>query len=71
MFWNGSGAITVALQTPPQWSWLPALILGALIGAYAGAHVALAKGNRAIKRIFEALTILVGIKLILDGIAII
>ncbi|WP_271271417.1 sulfite exporter TauE/SafE family protein [Aliamphritea hakodatensis] len=71
MFWNGSGAITVALQTPPQWSWLPALILGALIGAYAGAHLALARGNRAIKRIFEALTILVGIKLIFDGIAII
>ena len=69
MFWNGSGALTVALQTPPQWQWLPALIIGALIGAYAGTHIALAKGNQAMKRIFEVLTILVGIKLIWDGLS--
>lgn len=68
LFWNGSGAITVALQQPPQWNWLPALIVGAIIGAYAGTHIALAKGNQLVKRAFETLTILVGIKLIYDGV---
>lgn len=67
LFWNGSGAITVALQQPPHWEWLPALIAGAIIGAYTGTHIALKKGNSAIKKIFETLTILVGIKLIADG----
>ena len=67
LFWNSSGAITVALQQPPQWDWLPALLIGATIGAYAGAHLALKKGNGMIKRAFESLTILVGMKLIWDG----
>lgn len=67
LFWNGSGAITVALQQPPHWEWLPALIVGAIIGAYSGTHIALKKGNSVIKRAFETLTILVGIKLIIDG----
>ena len=67
LFWNGSGAITVALQQPPQWEWLPALIVGAIIGAYTGTHIALKKGNSVIKRAFETLTILVGVKLIADG----
>ena len=67
LFWNGSGAITVALQQPPQWEWLPALIVGAIIGAYTGTHIALKKGNSVIKRAFETLTILVGVKLITDG----
>lgn len=67
LFWNASGAITVALQQPPHWEWLPALIAGAIIGAYTGTHIALKKGNSAIKKIFETLTILVGIKLIADG----
>ena len=69
LFWNASGALTVALQQPPQWEWLPALIVGAIIGAYLGAHLSIAKGNRMIKRAFETLTIMVGIKLIGDGLA--
>lgn len=67
LFWNGTGALVVALQTPPQWPWLPALIVGAVIGAYAGAHLSLAKGNRLVKRAFESLTVLVGLKLLYDG----
>ncbi|BBB25403.1 sulfite exporter TauE/SafE family protein [Amphritea japonica] len=67
LFWNGFGALTVALQQPPHWEWLPALIAGAIIGAYTGTHIALKKGNSVIKRAFETLTILVGIKLIADG----
>lgn len=67
LFWNSTGALVVALQTPPQWPWLPALVVGAILGAYAGAHLSLAKGNRMVKRAFETLTILVGLKLIWDG----
>ncbi len=67
MFWNGFGALAVSLQTAPRWEWLPALLLGSLLGAYSGAHLGLAKGNRLIKRAFEVLTLLVGLKLSWDG----
>lgn len=68
IFWNGLGALALALQTDIQWSWLPPLIAGALLGGYLGAHWSIAKGNRMVKRAFEALTLLVGISLILKGI---
>jgi uncharacterized membrane protein YfcA len=65
VFWNGTGAITLGLLGEIQWSWLPALIAGSLLGGYLGAHLAIAKGNRWIKRGFEAVTILIGVVLIL------
>jgi hypothetical protein len=37
---------------------------GLLIGGYLGAHLSISKGNRWIKRGFEAVTLLVGLKLI-------
>ena len=49
----------------PVLVWLPVLLLGSLIGGYLGAHLAILKGNRWIKRAFETVTLLVGIKLIL------
>lgn len=58
--WNGVGALTLALQTEVLWLWLPPLILGALLGGYAGAHLSILKGNRLVKRCFEVLTLLVG-----------
>lgn len=63
-FWNGLGALFLSLQTPVAWSWLPALLLGSLIGGYLGAHWALLKGNQLVKRSFEVLTILVGLSLL-------
>ncbi len=48
-----------------RWDWLPALLAGSLLGGYLGAHLAIVKGNRLIKRAFEALTLLIGLKLIL------
>lgn len=69
-FWNATGAFTVALQTDPYWHWLPALIVGALIGAYVGAHLSIMKGSRFIKTVFEWVTLLVGIKLLWDGLTI-
>lgn len=67
IFWNGSGAITLGLLSEIQWSWLPALILGSLLGGYLGAHLAIVKGNKLVKRAFEVLTVLVGLALIMQA----
>ena len=64
VFWNGSGAIALGILGEVQWSWLPALLAGSLLGGFAGAHLAILKGNRWIKRAFEVVTLLVGLKLI-------
>lgn len=69
LFWNGFGAFTLALQTPVQWSWLPALLVGSLVGGYLGAHLSIIKGNRWVKTSFELLTLIVGLKLVWDGLA--
>lgn len=65
LFWNGSGAITLGLLTEIKWSWLPALLLGSLLGGYIGAHLSIVKGNRWIKSVYEIITLLLGLKLIL------
>jgi len=65
LFWNGSGAITLGLIGEIRWDWLPALLLGSLMGGYIGAHLAITKGNRWIKRVFEVVTLAVGLKLII------
>jgi uncharacterized membrane protein YfcA len=66
LFWNGLGALMLSVQAPVRWDWLPALLAGSLLGGYAGAHWALLKGNRMIKRSFEILTVLVGLQLLTD-----
>ncbi len=65
LFWNGSGALTLGLLGTIKWDWLPALLLGSLLGGYLGAHLSIAKGNRWIKRGYETVTLLVGVKLII------
>jgi len=65
MFWNGAGAITLGMLGELRWDWLPALIAGSLLGGYLGAHWAIKKGNRWIKRAFELVTLVVGLKLII------
>jgi hypothetical protein len=64
LFWNGSGAITLGILGEIRWDWLPALLLGSLLGGYLGSHLAIKHGNRWIKRSFEAVTLLIAIKLI-------
>ena len=64
LFWNGAGAITLGLLTSIRWDWLPALLLGSLLGGYLGSHLAIKHGNKLIKRSFELVTILISIKLI-------
>ncbi|BCE00285.1 sulfite exporter TauE/SafE family protein [Marinicellulosiphila megalodicopiae] len=65
IFWNASGAVTLAITTEPQYTWLPALIIGSLIGGYTGARLSQIKNNQFIKRSFEIVTILTGIALII------
>ena len=67
LFWNGFGAFTLAMQTEIKWEWIPALIVGALLGGYFGAHLSIAKGSKLVKRCFECVTVAVGVSLIIDG----
>lgn len=64
VFWNGAGALTLGFLAEIRWSWLPVLLAGSLLGGYLGAHLAITKGNRWIKRAFEVITLLIGIKLV-------
>jgi uncharacterized membrane protein YfcA len=64
LFWNGAGALTLGLLGEIKWSWLPVLLVGSLVGGYLGAHWSIIKGNRWIKRAFEIVTVLVGLKLV-------
>ncbi len=65
LFWNGSGALTLGLQGTIRWDWIPVLLVASMLGGYIGAHYSIMKGNRWIKRVYEAVTLLVGLKLIL------
>ena len=65
IFWNGAGAVTLGIKGDIQWWWLPALLAGSLLGGFIGAHLAIVKGNKAIKLVFEVIAISVGVKLIM------
>ena len=65
MFWNGTGALTLGVLGEIRWDWIPMLLAGSLLGGYLGAHMAIMYGNQWIKRMFEVVSILVGIKLII------
>jgi len=41
------------------------LLAGSLLGGYFGAHLAITKGNRYIKRAFEVITLVIGLKLVI------
>jgi hypothetical protein len=65
IFWNATGAVTLGMLGNIYWLWIPALLLGSVLGGYLGAHFAIVKGNTLIKRSFELVTLLIGVKLIL------
>lgn len=65
MFWNAAGAVTLGILGEIHWLWVPALLLGAVIGGYLGAHLSIVKGNKLIKRMFELVTLLIGLKLVI------
>ena len=64
VLWNGTGALVVGILGQVEWSWLPALLLGSLIGGYLGTRFAQARGNTLMKRAFECTTVAVGLTLI-------
>jgi hypothetical protein len=66
LVWNGAGAVVLGLIGTIAWDWMPALLAGSLVGGYLGSHYALKKGNLWIKRAFEIVTILIGLKLIIS-----
>jgi len=65
LFWNGIGALTLGLQGTIRWDWIPVLLVASMLGGYIGAHYSIVKGNRWIKRVYEIVTFLVGLKLII------
>lgn len=65
LFWNGTGALTLGIQGPIRWDWVPVLLVASALGGYVGAHFAIMKGNKWIKRIYEVVTLLIGLKLIM------
>ena len=64
LFWNGTGALVLGYLGTIAWNWMPALLVGSIVGGYVGSHIAIKKGNLWIKRSFEIVTILIGLKLI-------
>jgi uncharacterized membrane protein YfcA len=62
--WNGTGAVTMGAVAEVKWDWIPALIAGSLVGGYIGAHTSIQSGNLLIKRLYEVITLLVGLKLL-------
>ena len=65
LFWNGTGALTLGLQGPIRWDWVPVLLVASALGGYVGAHYALLAGNKWIKKVYEVVTVLVGLKLLI------
>lgn len=64
LLWNGTGALVLGYLGHIAWDWMPALLAGSILGGYLGSHIAIKKGNLWIKRAFEIVTILIGLKLI-------
>ena len=52
IFWNGVGAAAHVVMGHVIWPLAPGLILGALIGSYAGASFGIKKGNRFLRIMF-------------------
>ncbi len=62
--WNGTGAVVLGVLGTVAWDWMPALLVGSVVGGYLGTHLAIRRGNLWIKRAFEIATIAIGLKLI-------
>lgn len=62
--WNGAGAIVLGVLGQIAWTWMPALLIGSVLGGYLGTHFALKRSNKFIKHVFEFITIAVGLRLV-------
>tara|TARA_Y100001968_G_scaffold333807_1_gene399727 strand:- start:21586 stop:22368 length:783 start_codon:yes stop_codon:yes gene_type:complete len=65
LFWNGAGAITLSFSGKIMIEWLPTLILGSFIGGLIGSHLSIKSSNYLVKKVFEFVSILMGLSLIL------
>jgi hypothetical protein len=65
--WNGTGAIALGLKSDIHWQWLPALIIGSLVGGYIGAHWSIKQGETIVKQAFEILALVMGLSLLVRG----
>ena len=65
IFFNALGAITLGLITEIEWMLLPALFFGSLMGGYLGAKISLSKSNHTIKIVYQTITIIIGVSLII------
>ncbi len=64
IIWNGTGALVLGMHNEINWLWIPALIVGSLLGGYLGAHFSIILGDKIAKKAYEFLTLLVGISLL-------
>lgn len=64
--WNCLGSGLLIYNGQIVWSYIPALMLGYLVGGYCGAHIAIKKGNAFIKHLFEVVAFILGLKLLLS-----
>ncbi len=64
-FYNLAGALTLGIFTQINTTIIIPLILGSLLGGYFGAKLSLTKDNRTIKKIYQLVTLIVGVNLIL------
>jgi uncharacterized membrane protein YfcA len=60
IFWNGVGALAHVFMGHVIWPLAPGLILGALLGSYAGASFGIRRGNRFLRLMFLATAALTG-----------
>jgi uncharacterized membrane protein YfcA len=67
LFWNGAGALTLGSQGQIAWTWIPMLLAGSIVGGYLGAHLAIARGSRVVKRAFEVLALVMGTSLLVKS----
>lgn len=52
IFWNGAGAIAHIYLGHVIWGIAPGLVVGAILGSYAGASLGIKKGNRFLRLMF-------------------
>lgn len=66
IFWNGVGAVVHILMGHVVWAIAPGLILGAVLGSYAGASFGIKKGNKFLRVVFLVTAGLTGVLLLFD-----
>lgn len=64
LVWNGTGALVLGTIGEVAWAWIPALLVGSFVGGYLGSHYAIGKSNAWVKRVFELVTLAVGVRLL-------